>query len=59
MLRTAELYASLDRNEEARASLARARQELDWLSSALSGEYLERLRENPWVEALGRLRSVP
>ena len=54
-----DLYARLDRNEEARASLARARQELDWLSSSLSGEYLERLRENPWAEALGRLRSVP
>ena len=55
----AELFASLDRNEEARSSLARARQELDWLTSSLSGEYLERLQENPWVEALGRLRSVP
>ena len=54
-----DLFASLDRNDEARASLARAREELESLSSSLSGEYLERLQENPWVEALARLRAVP
>jgi len=54
-----ELFASLDRNEEARQALARARQELEWLCGSLSGEYLERLQENSWVESLGRLRAVP
>jgi tetratricopeptide (TPR) repeat protein len=54
-----DLFARLDRNEEARTAFLCARQELEWLSAALSGEYRERLQENPWVEALGRLRSVP
>jgi tetratricopeptide (TPR) repeat protein len=58
MLRS-ELLASLDRNEEARRALAKARQELEWLSGSLSGEYLERLQESPWVDSLGRLRAVP
>jgi hypothetical protein len=54
-----ELFASLDRNEEARRALARARHELEWLSGSLSGEYLERLQESAWVEAFARLRAVP